>query len=37
MAFISGWRSPSSTSHNVTLSVKLEHPHRSIKRSKKAL
>jgi hypothetical protein len=33
--FVIGWRSPSSMSHDAFLSVKLDHPHGSIKRARK--
>jgi hypothetical protein len=36
-AFITRQRSPTSTSHDVILSEKLEHPHGSIEKGEKAL
>jgi hypothetical protein len=37
MAFVTGWRSPSSMSRNMIFSVKMEWPHRSIEMGEKAL
>jgi hypothetical protein len=36
-AFITRWRSPSSMSHDVIFSVKLERPHESIEMGEKTL
>jgi hypothetical protein len=36
-AFVTGRRSPSSTSHDAILSVKLDQPHGSMEKGKKAL